>query len=101
MCTKESKNKQGRIGKFEMKKGIIYRVCNNGDDKQESQIVVPKLLREHMMKLSHDSIMGGHLGINKTHERIKAIFYRPDMAGALGDTVSLIISVTRLFLKVE
>ena len=66
-----------------MNNSILYRVCNNGDDKQDSQIMVPKQLREHVMKLSHDSIMGGHLGVNKTLERIKVVFYWPDMAGAV------------------
>ena len=81
MNRKESKNKQGQIVKFEMKLDVLYRVCNKGDDKQTSQIMVPEPLRDHVMKLSHDSIMGGHLGINKSLERIKAVFYWPDMAG--------------------
>ena len=66
-----------------MKKCIPYRVCNNGDDKQDNQILVPEQLREHVMKLLYDSIMSGHLGINKTLERIKAVFNWPDMAGML------------------
>ena len=81
LCRKESKEKQGGIVKFEMKKGILYRVPNNGKDKKESQVMITKLLGGHMMQLSHDSIMGGNLGSNKTLERIKAVFYWPDMVG--------------------
>ena len=44
--------------------------------------MIPKQLREHLKKLLHDSIMGGHLGINKTlQQRIIAVFYWPDMVG--------------------
>ena len=84
MRRKESKNKQGQTVKFEMKMDVLYRVCNKGGDKQMSQIMVPESLRDHVMKLSQDSIMGGHLGINKTLEKIKTVFYWPDMAGDVG-----------------
>ena len=41
------------------------------------QIVVPKLYRDDILKLAHDSAMGGHLGINKTLDRITKHFYWP------------------------
>ena len=81
LSRKESRNKRGEIVKFEVKKDVLYRVCNKGDEKEMSHIVIPESLRAHVMKLLHDSIMGGHLGINKTLERINSVFYWPDMAG--------------------
>ena len=78
---KESRNKRGEIIKFEMKKDVLYRVCNKDDEKDMSQLVIPESSRVHVMKLSHDSIMGGHLRTNKTLDRITSVFYWPDMAG--------------------
>ena len=41
------------------------------------QIVVPSSYRPHILSLSHDTPMSGHLGINKTYQRILEHFYWP------------------------
>ena len=41
------------------------------------QIVVPKMYRSEILKLAHESPMGGHLGINKTYSKITKHFYWP------------------------
>ena len=38
-------------------------------------IVVPKVYQSEMLKLAHESSMGGHLGINKTYSKITKHFY--------------------------
>ena len=35
-----------------------------------NQILVPKLLREKVTEVAHDSLFGGHLGVKKTEDRI-------------------------------
>ena len=42
---------------------------------------MPKMLRKKVMKVTHDSVFGGDLGIKKTKDRIQTIFYWPDMQG--------------------
>ena len=66
--------------KFEVKDRVLCRVfkhphVNNG--KPVRQVVVPEQLRKQVMELAHDSIMGGHLGIWKTVDRILNNFYWP------------------------
>ena len=43
------------------------------------QIVVPKVYQGEILKLAHESSMGGHLGINKTYSKITKHFYWPQI----------------------
>ena len=43
------------------------------------QIVVPKELRQRILRIAHGGIMSGHLGIAKTRDRIGLHFYWPGM----------------------
>ncbi|XP_063601112.1 uncharacterized protein LOC134777204 [Penaeus indicus] len=43
------------------------------------QIVVPKEYREHVIALSHDSYLSGHLGVRKTTDRLLTHYYWPNM----------------------
>ena len=43
------------------------------------QIVVPKVYQSEILKLAHESSMGGHLGINKTYSKITKHFYWPQI----------------------
>ena len=43
------------------------------------QIVVPKVYKRDILKLAHESPMGGHLGINKTNSKITKHFYWPQI----------------------
>ena len=43
-------------------------------------IVLPKSQREKVMKIAHESLMGGHVGINNTMAKIKTQFFWPGMA---------------------
>ena len=77
--------KKGRNVSFEEKGGIMYRVYQKNDvnhGKAIRQVLVPESLRKHVLKVAHDSIMGGHLGSKKTADKIQATFYWP---GLLGD----------------
>ncbi|KAJ8023192.1 hypothetical protein HOLleu_38300 [Holothuria leucospilota] len=49
----------------------------NRNNKEYHQIVVPRQCREAILKVAHDIPMGGHLGIQKTRERILENFYWP------------------------
>ena len=66
--------------KFEVKDRVLCRVFKHShvkNGKPVLQVMVPEQLRRQVMKLAHDSIMGGHLGIRKTVDRILNNFYWP------------------------
>lgn len=50
----------------------FYRRC---DSDEHLQIIVPQSLRGTILKHLHDSLMGGHLGVNKTYNKLKQRFY--------------------------
>ena len=39
------------------------------------QLVVPKGLQLQIMQAAHDDVLAGHLGVAKTYEVIRQIFY--------------------------
>ena len=41
------------------------------------KIVVPKVYQSEILKLTHESSMGGHLGINKAYSKITKHFCWP------------------------
>ncbi len=43
------------------------------------QIVLPSVVRAAVLKLAHDHIMGGHLGVSKTFQRVSHYFYWPGL----------------------
>ena len=49
--------------------------------KPVKQVMVPKQLRPRIMEVAHGSIMGGHLGIKKTTDKIQSAFYWPGIQG--------------------
>ena len=65
------------------KAGILMRkwrppmVPSSEKWKVSYQIVVPPNCRADVLKLAHDTSMAGHLGINKTYQRILNHFYWP------------------------
>ena len=60
---------------YYIKNGILSKwrraeVC--ADDKWyvRHQIVIPKTYRAEILSLAHDTPLAGHLGINKTYEKV-------------------------------
>ena len=77
---------------FYIKNGVLMRkwrppTASPTDEWQVShQIVVPKPYRRDVLNLAHESPLAGHLGINKTYNRVLAHFYWP---GLRSDVVKL------------
>ena len=60
--------------------GILRRKWESGDGaKHGVQVVLPEVLRLDVIKLGHDRPLAGHLGIEKTKERVVNSFYWPGM----------------------
>ena len=70
---------------YYVRNGVLLRKWRspNGPASEEwpvvHQIVVPKVYQTEMLKLAHESSMGGHLGINKTYSKITIHFYWPQI----------------------
>ena len=80
---------EGDIGKepvcFYTKNGVLMRKWRPSDVPADEdwavkhQIVVPSSYRPHILSLAHDSLMSGHLGINKSYHKILEHFFWPHL----------------------
>jgi len=52
------------------------------------QLCVPASRRNHVLKLAHDSVFGGHMGERKIRERIKLSLYWPRLRQSVQEYVS-------------
>ena len=61
---------------LKLKDGILYRIWESTDGKQSvEKLILPRKLRKEVMRQLHDGNSGGHFGIKKTMQKIKARFY--------------------------
>ena len=63
------------LASYVMKDGLLYRRFDGN-----TQLVVPKDLRESVLKMGHDMPLAGHLGVRRTRERIWQAFYWPGIS---------------------
>ena len=69
---------------YEIDRGVLYRLfqaptVRNGDVLK--QIVIPKALRTGVIKIMHERILGVHLPVKQTTDRIMAKFFWPNVWG--------------------
>ena len=70
-----------RVGtKIVKRRDWLYRQFTQGN-KSSLQLIVPSSFREKVLKLAHESLMAGHLGIKKTLNRILAELFWPGVCG--------------------
>ncbi|XP_048255087.1 uncharacterized protein LOC125381692 [Haliotis rufescens] len=80
------------ISSYYIENDMLYRkhtFTKFDKGKQVVQAVVPVGLRTQVMKVSHEALMGGHLGIKKTLDRVMSQFYWP---GIMGDVRRHVLS---------
>ncbi|GFV38535.1 hypothetical protein TNCV_2221141, partial [Trichonephila clavipes] len=73
-------------GNFLLIDGLIYhrdKILNE----PVMQLVLPRCRIDKVMKLAHESVFGGHMGVKKTKERIKYNFFWPNMSGKIAEFV--------------
>jgi len=59
-----------------VKGGVLFKKWESPNFKSEVfQIIVPKDFIGQIMEEAHDSVSGGHFGVNKTLEKIRKRFY--------------------------
>ena len=66
--------------KFVLKKGLMYRQFTKGN-KLTLQLVIPESFREKVLRLAHETLISGHLGIKKTMDRVLTEFFWPGVCG--------------------
>ena len=69
---------------YYLKDGLLMRKwkernTDNEDCNEIHQIVVPTVYRKDILHMAHDSPYAGHLGVNKTYDRILSYFYWPGL----------------------
>lgn len=62
---------------FVMKDGLLYRMFKNKQGRSFEQLVVPQKYRTALLGLVHSDSWAGHLGINKTKNRLLNDYYWP------------------------
>jgi transposase InsO family protein len=67
-----------------LKDGILFRKFIQTDNVTSyDQLVLPSLLRNQVIKASHNAILSGHLGVKKTLAKIKMNFYWYKMSSSV------------------
>ena len=66
--------------KFVRKKDLTCRQFTKGN-KVTLHLVIPEGFRENVLRLAHESLMSGHLGIKKTLDRVVSEFVWPRVSG--------------------
>ena len=69
---------------FALKNGLLYRVVKVEGD-IVSQLLVPKRYVPKVLYLAHSHLLGAHLGVEKTYDRILGRFYWPGVKRAVQD----------------
>jgi hypothetical protein len=57
--------------------GVLYQKRKSDSEKKtdKCQLLIPKLLRKEVLRDSHDNILAGHFGINKTIQKLRERFH--------------------------
>ena len=66
--------------KFVLKKDLMYRQFTK-ENKLTLQLVISESFREKVLRLAHETLMSGHLGIKKTMDRVLTEFFWPGVCG--------------------
>ena len=74
---------------FVHKRDILYRSKLDKLGNEKKQVVLPKNMRPQILSIGHDNPMAGHLGRQKTTDRIQSEFWWP---GIIGDVKRYVMS---------
>ena len=68
----------------------VYRHLYVNGGKTLKQVMVPVQLRSRIMEVAHESIMGGHMGIKKTADKIRSAFCWPGIKRGCGSLLQVL-----------
>nr|XP_040058772.1 uncharacterized protein LOC120834693 isoform X2 [Gasterosteus aculeatus aculeatus] len=69
---------------FSIKNGLLYRVAKL-EERVVEQLLVPKRYINKVLYLAHSHLLGAHLGVEKTYDRVRERFYWPGVKKAVQD----------------
>ena len=61
---------------FLFRNGVLYRQVGTGDARNK-QLRVPQTKRSEVLSLVHEDLFGGHMGMQKTLDRVLNVFFWP------------------------
>jgi len=61
--------------------GVLYYRWEDHNSDSKRLLLVPKAMRDEILKFCHESPLAGHPGITRTKERVKQLFFWHGMAG--------------------
>ena len=102
MKSGERKTRKYMVSWFGIRNDLLYRYFQNrgkDQDKFEKQLVVPKSYRSTVLNLAHESILGGHLGLKKTGDKIRSQFFLARFTTRCKITLFSMWSVSKNFPK--
>lgn len=70
---------RSRARAFVLRDGVVFRRIYSNDGSEFLALVLPKALRKDVLHALHDHVTAGHLGVNKTYNKIRRRFYWPKM----------------------
>jgi transposase InsO family protein len=86
---KAIKNTVHAKGGYLMKDNLLYRrIVDDATGRTVDQLIVPQSLREKILDMAHSIPIAGHLGMDKTRQRLLMHFYWPGLFGAVRDYCS-------------
>ena len=62
------------------KDGILMYRWEEPEREDSEKIVVPRNMRDEILKLGHENIVAGHFGVEKTRQRLKMTYFWPGMS---------------------
>ena len=64
------------LGTMVLVNGVLYRNWETPvGDRVVKQLLLPRKFRKHVLQQLHDSVSGGHLGVNKMLGKLRERFY--------------------------
>ncbi|XP_053212264.1 uncharacterized protein LOC128395805 [Panonychus citri] len=74
------------LDKYKINEGILFRIVKKPYETSWN-IVVPEKLRTQIIRANHDDILSGHIGFQRTYEKITAKYYWQKMVNHINDYV--------------
>ena len=81
-CSPDTKLYWAQWKSLSVRQGVLHRLWETvAGDHTIAQLILPKVLRKEVFTQLHNTPTSGHLGVNKTLERLRSRFYWPGLHG--------------------
>lgn len=88
-CSRKTKMLWVQWDSLILENDILKRRWEAVDGKSSKlQVIVPSSMKEDILSEMHGGVSGGHMGINRTLNKIKEYFYWPDMRADVENAIS-------------